>query len=500
LFGWPAEEIIGKPITLLLPPDRLHEEASILERLRDGKRVERFETIRVTRDGRQIPVSVSVSPMRDTEGRVIGASKVVHDISETVKAREAAAQEHQEARRAEKEIERLLTNERKARAEVERTNRMKDEFLATLSHELRTPLNAILGFSQLIEKKPGDVNAVIEGVQVITRNAKMQVDLISDLLDMSRIVSGKLRLDVKEVNLADVINAGLDAIRHSAQSRGIVIETSFPREALLARGDEGRLQQVVWNLLSNAVKFTPRRGRIRVSLKSDNGNAKIVVHDTGIGVRSDVLPYLFERFRQADSSASREHGGLGIGLAIVKHLVELHGGSVSAASEGEGKGATFTVELPLAGVPVMAPAPEPPPETAYTLPEPDEDLIDFDGLEVLAIDDQPDSRAFLTRVLEERRARVINASSAEEGLFVLKQHKPDIVLCDIGMPGVDGYQFIRTMRETGDHTPALAVTAFARPEDRLRALRAGYQGHITKPVNPAELFATIAVFVGQDKS
>jgi PAS domain S-box-containing protein len=580
--------------------------------------VERYEGVRVAKDGRHLHVAVSVSPIRDNAGRVVGASNVSHDISDMVRAREAAAREHewlsttlssigdavittdargritylnpvaekvtgwstseaagveldrvfrilneetrekvespaaralregvivglanhtvlirkdgqeraiddsaapirngdgslagcvlvfrditerrQETKRAQNEIERLLSNERKARAEVERTNRMKDEFLATLSHELRTPLNAILGFSQIIEKNPGDVKTVKEGVQIITRNAKIQVDLISDLLDMSRIVSGKLRLDVREVNLVDVVNGGLDAIRHSAQAKGIHIECNLPRIAPVSRGDEGRLQQVVWNLLSNAVKFTPKHGRITVTLRSEGSNATIMVHDTGIGIRREMLPYLFERFRQADSSASRDHAGLGIGLAIVKHLVELHGGSVYAESQGEGSGATFTVELPLAGSPALSDHDEPAAERLATA-EVEDDDVDLEGLEVLAIDDQIDSRMFLTRILEEHHARVFNASSAREGLFVLQKHKPNIVLCDIGMPGVDGYQFIRTMRESGDHTPALAVTAFARPEDRLRALRAGYQGHITKPINPAELLATIAVFTGQD--
>jgi PAS domain S-box-containing protein len=621
LYGYHENEIVGQPISLLLPADRKGEEEQILRKLREGVAVQRYEGVRLTRDGRRIHVAVSVSPIRDQDGRVIGASNASHDISETIKARAAAAQEHewlsttlasigdavittdgeghitylnpiaeevtgwngndasghplervfrivnedshetaenpvaralregtivglanhtvlirkdgteraiddsaapirntdgrvigcvlvfrdiserrQEAKRAENEIQRLLSNERKARAEVERTNRMKDEFLATLSHELRTPLNAILGFGQIIEKNPGDVKIVKEGVQIITRNAKIQVDLISDLLDMSRIVSGKLRLDVRDVNLVDVVNAGVDAIRHSAQAKGIRVEMNLPRIAPVSRGDEGRLQQVVWNLLSNAVKFTPRHGRIDVTLHSEGTNATITVHDTGVGIQRDMLPYLFERFRQADSSAAREHAGLGIGLAIVKHLVELHGGSVYAESEGEGNGATFTVELPLAGAPSVSQPVEPKAGPEPVATEVEDDDVDLEGLEVLAIDDQPDSRMFLTRILEEHHARVLNASSAKEGLFVLKKHKPNIVLCDIGMPGVDGYQFIRTMRESGDHTPALAVTAFARPEDRLRALRAGYQGHITKPINPAELLATIAVFTGTDNA
>lgn len=619
LFGYSADEIIGKPITVLLPPDRLQEETDILNRLRQGTPVERFETIRVTKDGRLIPVAVRVSPIRDSEGRVIGASKIVHDIAEMVGARDALAEEHElvettlasigdavittdaaalitylnpvaervtgwsradaigkplervfhvmnestrrpienpalralregtivgveapaillrsdgservvddsaapirgregkvvgcvlvfrdvsdrrrEARRAEEEIERLLANERKARVEVERINRMKDEFLATLSHELRTPLNAILGFGQLIQKSPGDLKVVTEGIQVITRNARLQADLIADLLDMSRIISGKIRLDIADVNLKEITMAGIDAIRHSAAARGIFIDTDLPREPVRARGDSGRLQQVVWNLLSNAVKFTPRHGRINVALETDGANARILVRDTGTGIRAEMLPHLFERFRQADSSAAREHGGLGIGLAIVKHLVELHGGSVYAASEGEGKGSLFTVELPLIGMPLAAAARESERPVSVTAdPIDDLDDVDLDGLEVLAIDDQEDSLIYLTRVLEEHGARVIHASSADEGLWALGKYRPQIVLCDIGMPQVDGYQFIRRMRESGDHTPALAVTAFAHAEDRLRALRAGYQGHITKPLNPAELLATIMVFTGQ---
>jgi PAS domain S-box-containing protein len=618
LFGYSAREIVGKPVTILLPPDRIHEERDILNRLRLGRPVERFETIRVTKDGRHIPVAVSVSPIRGDDGRVIGASKLVRDISDVVAAREALAQKHEllsttlasigdavittdakaritylnavaentvgwsfddavgeplervfrlvdeatrhpienpalqvlrdgakvdrsnhsvllrkngeertindsaapirardgsvagcvvvfhdvserrsESRRAAHEIERLLANERRARAEVEQTNRMKDEFLATLSHELRTPLNAILGFSQLIQKNPADLKGVKEGIQVIRRNAQAQVDLISDLLDMSRIISGKLRLDVQDVNLAEVVAASVDAIRHSAQTKGISNDTDIPDEDVLSRGDAGRLQQVVWNLLSNAVKFTPRRGCIGVTLRADSIAAKIVVEDNGIGIPADVLPHMFERFRQADSSAAREHGGLGIGLAIVKHLVELHGGTVYAASDGEGKGAVFTVELPLVTErPAAAETDGAPLESAADLSNEEGD-VDLAGLSIVAVDDQEDSRMFLARVLESSHARVISAASAEEGMSAVKKHHPDIVLCDIGMPGVDGYQFIRELRESGNHTPALAVTAFARAEDRLRALRAGYQAHVAKPVDPAELLATIAVFIVQ---
>jgi CheY-like chemotaxis protein len=255
------------------------------------------------------------------------------------------------------------------------------------------------------------------------------------------------------------------------------------------RGDAGRLQQVVWNLLSNAVKFTPKNGRIEIALARKGSHVEIVVSDTGIGVKADFLPHLFERFRQSDASAARQHGGMGIGLTIVKHLVELHGGRVHAASAGEGQGATFTVELPVA----LTPAPVAVSSGDVRTGAGDDQVL-LGGLKVLAVDDQEDSRHLFKRLLEERSALVVTAASSDEALLAVREHRPDVILCDIGMPVKDGLEFIRQLREQGDGTPALAVTAFARPEDRVQVLRAGYQGHIAKPVNAAELIATVAVF------
>jgi signal transduction histidine kinase/ActR/RegA family two-component response regulator len=430
-------------------------------------------------NGEEFPIEAAISQV-ETDGKRV-FTVILRDITE----------------RKLLEIERivLLDSERAARAQSEQSSRIKDEFLATLSHELRTPLNAILGWSRLMESKRADAKTIDEGIQVITRNATAQADLIADLLDMSRIISGKLRLEVNDVHLADVITAGIDAVRHSADAKGIRIQSVLDSALGPIRGDASRLQQVIWNLLANAVKFTPKGGRIVVTLAKTDSHAEITVADTGIGIKPEFLPHLFERFRQADASTTRTQGGLGLGLAIVKHIVELHGGIVRADSEGDGEGATFTIELPFTVKRKPTDTPEnvaeqrreQPSLTAY-------DEVDLSGITILAIDDEADTRDLLRRVLEECRARVFAAASADEGLLAVQEYRPSIILCDIGMPDKDGYDFIKQLRQRGDDTTALAVTAFARSEDRLRALRAGYQGHITKPVEPAELVATVAAF------
>jgi signal transduction histidine kinase/CheY-like chemotaxis protein len=404
-----------------------------------------------------------------------------------------------ERKRAEAALRESEVRERAARTEAEQASRVKDEFLATLSHELRTPLNAILGWSRLIDKNPGDPETVREGVRVITRNARVQADLIADLLDMSRIISGKLRLELEDVNLSDVVAASMDAIRHTADAKGIRIQAVLSPFLDTVRGDAGRLQQVVWNLLSNAVKFTPKGGDVEVVLARKGSRAEITIRDTGPGIEPELLPHLFERFRQGDASAARKHGGLGLGLSIVKQLVELHGGSVRAESRGAGQGATFTVELPLALVdPSEGEEGEHEEARAPSHPTARRDF-DLTGIRVLAIDDHADTRDLLTRVLEDSHAHVVMASSADEGLQALSRHRPHVVLCDIGMPGKDGYEFIRELRARGDSTPVVAVTAFARAEDRLRSLRSGYQAHVSKPVEPSEVVATVAALTGAAK-
>jgi signal transduction histidine kinase len=388
--------------------------------------------------------------------------------------------------------------ERAARAEVERVSLMKDEFLATLSHELRTPLNAVLGWSELLLSRTAAESDSRRGLEVIARNARAQAQLIEDLLDMNRIISGKLRLDVQPMDVAMVIEAAIDSVRPSADAKSIRLRALLDPSAGPVVGDPNRLQQVVWNLLSNAVKFTPKGGKIDVILTRVNSHIEITVSDSGMGIRIDFLPHVFERFRQADSSTTRQHTGLGLGLGIVKQLVELHGGSVRAESAGEGHGTTFTVTLP---VRVARGGVDRAPPTTLQTAKIDQPEIGLTGLKVLVIDDELDAREMVKYVLINADATVLTASSAEEGLAVLRSDRPDIVVSDIGMPDKDGYQLMRELRtlpvSQGGKTPAIALTAFARSEDRTRALLAGYQVHIAKPIEPHELVVTIGSLAGR---
>jgi signal transduction histidine kinase/CheY-like chemotaxis protein len=380
-------------------------------------------------------------------------------------------------------------SERSARREAERASAIKDEFLSTLSHELRSPLNAILGWVRILEKRPTDAKLADEGIEVISRNAKAQSDLIADLLDMNRILSGKVRLEISNVGLSEVIREAIDTMRPAAESKQIRMEQVLSPSADAVRGDPSRLQQVLCNLLSNAVKFTPKGGRVQVTLKKTGSQADIVISDTGTGIDAKFLPHVFDRFRQGDASTTRRHGGLGLGLAIVKQLVELHGGTAHAESAGEGRGATFTISLPLALMQVAPVAGTAAPDA----PQSAED-VDLAGITILAVEDQSDARELLRVVLERCHARVLTAGSADEALTLLDTARPDIILCDVGMPGKDGYEFIVELRRRQNLTPALAVTAFARTEDKVRALRAGFHAHVAKPIEPAELLSTVAVF------
>ena len=405
-------------------------------------------------------------------------------------------------KRAEEERATLLASERSARSAAERASRMKDEFLATLSHELRTPLNAILGWSQLLHRSRLTEDLRREGLETIERNARLQTQLISDLLDMSRIISGKLRLEVEEIELSDVIAAALETVRPAAEAKHIHVESECNAQPVFVHGDPGRLQQICWNLLSNAIKFTPANGRVRVNLQVDEGQAVISVTDTGVGIRADFLPYLFERFRQMDSSTTREHRGLGLGLSIVKQLVELHGGTVAAQSEGAGRGATFTVRLPLSVVHARPAGHFALPMAGSEVPEAAFGGAALQGVRVLAVDDEPDARELVRRILAECGAEVATAESTGQALEWLKQHgRPDVLISDIGMPREDGYDLIRKVRELsaecGGTVPALALTAFARPDDRKHALFAGYTAHLSKPVDPAELQSVVATLAGR---
>ncbi len=671
MFGYTAEEAVGKPITMLFPPERLHEEPMILERMRRGERIDHYETERVRKDGSRLDISLTVSPIRDSKGNVVGISKIGRDVTERKRAeavlrdesrvmellnkagaviasqldlqsllqavtdaatelsgaqfgtffynstdengealvlytlsgapREAfdefghpratalfgptfrgegtircddvlkdprygqmpphhgmpprhlpvrsylavsvvsrtgevigglffghpepgvfterterviegvAAQAavavdnarlYEGAKRSAAERDRLLEAERAARSQAERVSLQKDEFLATLSHELRTPLNAILGWAQILRRgKLDDKESVEEGLDVIERNARVQTQLIEDLLDMSRIVSGKIRLDVQRVDLQDVVKAAVASVRHSAEAKEIRLQVVLDPLAGPVRGDPNRLQQCFWNLLSNAIKFTPKGGKVQVGLERVNSHLEVCVTDTGQGIRPEFLPHVFERFRQADGSTTRKHGGLGLGLSIVKHLVELHGGAVRAKSAGEGQGSTFCVELPL--MVVHPPEPEVPREHPRAPAAASAERFDhpsLDGLTVLVVDDEADARTLIKRVLEECGARVLLAASAAEGFEILRRERPSMIVSDIGMPGEDGYDFIRRVRKLpaaeGGRTPAAALTAFARAEDRTRALRAGYQTHVAKPVEPTELSAVVASLAG----
>jgi signal transduction histidine kinase/ActR/RegA family two-component response regulator len=398
---------------------------------------------------------------------------------------------YEAARRSADERARLLEAERQARAEVERVSLMKDEFLATLSHELRTPLNAVLGWSEvLLRRMPGDP-ATVKALEAIARNARAQAQLIDDLLDMNRIVSGKIRLDVQRFELAPVVEAALDSVRPSADAKSIAIRKTLDPDAGPLFGDPDRIQQVVWNLLSNAVKFTPRSGKIDVVVRRVESHVEIDVHDSGLGISPEFLPHLFERFRQADSSTTRKHGGLGLGLSIVKQLVELHGGSVLASSQGTGQGASFRVNLPLR--PVLDPSPSGNTSRGFARIETPE--VSLAGVAVLVVDDEADARELVRMVLGEAGAVVQTAASADEAIALIRLHRFDVIVSDIGMPDRDGYHLIREVRamapREGGRIPAIALTAFARSEDRTRAMLAGYQVHVSKPIEPRELVATI---------
>ncbi len=404
---------------------------------------------------------------------------------------------------AQAEREQLLAREQNARQQAEANNRLKDEFLATVSHELRTPLTAILGWTQFMRRGRLDEEATAHALEVIDRNGQAQLHLVEDLLDVSRIISGKLRLDVRAVEFAAVIGAALDAARPAALAKSITLHTTLDPQAAHVSADADRLQQVVWNLVNNAVKFTPTGGRVEVSTRPAGATVEIIVADTGEGIAPEFLPYVFDRFRQANGQMTRAHGGLGLGLAIARQLVELHGGTIAVASEGTGRGATFTVSLPLlapqaAPVEVAAPARTSPALLSATEFECGTELA---GVRVLVVDDEADARELFAITLTECGAQVLTAASAAEALALIEHERPDALLADIGMPEEDGYALITKVRqlppERGGRTPAAAITAYARAEDRMRALRAGFQTHLPKPIKDAELITLVANLAGR---
>jgi PAS domain S-box-containing protein len=668
LYGYTAEEVIGQPVTMLIPEGLPDEEPRILGQIRRGERVDHYETVRVRKDGTHVEVSLTVSPVKDADGRIIGASKIARDItarksaekqlreqSEIIEAvnrvgqavageldqhklvqavtdaateitgahfgsffynvldergasymlytlsgvpREAfehfpmpratdlfgptfrgegailiadvrkdprygknspyfgmpeghlpvvsylavpvisrsgevygglffgdpkegvfterasriveglAAQAavamdnarlYDAAQRARAEAEQVAEEKERLYVDAQESSRLKDEFLATVSHELRTPLTAILGWAHMLRMGQFNDESALKAFETIERNARAQAQLIDDLLDVSRIITGKLRIDVRPIDPNSFIEAAIESVRPAAEAKGVRVQKIVDTGVVTVSGDPVRLQQVVWNLLSNAIKFTPRGGSVQVRLERINSHIEIGVSDSGAGIAQEFLPYVFDRFRQADQRTTRRHGGLGLGLAIVRHLVELHGGTVRAESRGKGEGATFTVMLPVA--PVYQNAAQEGrvhPAARDTLPSydcPDR----LDGLKILVVDDEPDTRDLLKVGLGQCGAAVTVVGSASEALEAMSRAVPDLLISDIGMPEQDGYELIRRVRELpsagGGKVPAIALTAYARVEDRMHALRAGYQMHVPKPVELAELVAVAASLV-----
>jgi PAS domain S-box-containing protein len=672
LFGYTADEVVGKHIAILIPPEHIDEEPGILARLRAGERIEHYETVRKRKDGTLRNISLTVSPIRGPGGRIVGASKIARDITESKRAearlREAlkdAQEAHEEidtinrlgqmlsegldqhrlvqavtdaateltgahfgaffynvldergesymlytlsgvppeafahfpmprnteifaptfagegavriadvhgdprygknspyygmpeghlpvvsylavpvtsrsgevlgglffghpeedvfterherivaglaaqtavamdnarlydaARRGREQAETAAEENERLYRETQEANRLKDEFLAMLSHELRTPLTAILGWAHMLRTGQFDEHNIANAYETIERNARAQAQLIDDLLDVSRIITGKLRLDMRAINPNAFIESAIEAVRPGAESKGVRIQKIMDTGVTSVAGDPVRLQQIVWNLLSNAVKFTPRGGLIQLRLSRVNSHVEIAVSDTGQGINAEFLPHVFDRFRQADQRITRAHGGLGLGLSIVRHLVELHGGTVHAESEGEGRGSTFTVMLPVAPVYMETEAGERVhPSARETLPTYDcpERL---EGMKILIVDDERDTVEMLRVGLTHCGAVVTVAGSGAEALEALSSSTPDVMISDIGMPDMDGYELMRKIRampaESGGRVPAVALTAYARTEDRLQALRSGYQMHVPKPVELAELVAVAA--------
>lgn len=491
IFGYTADEAIGKQVYLIIPPERHDEEEVILGKLRRGERIDHFETVRRRKDGSLIDVSVTVSPIKDGSGFIVGASKVARDITER--------------KQIEKERENLLEREKKSRAMAEEASRLKDEFLATVSHELRTPLNSMFGWIRLLRDGRVDDASASRALEVLERNARAQSQLIEDILDTSRIMSGKLRLDLQLVALPEVVAAAMDSIRPMAEAREIKVQMHLDPDAGPVLGDPGRLQQVIWNVLTNSVKFTQKGGRVHLRLGRVDSQVHIIVTDTGQGISPEFLPHVFDRFRQAEGGTTRRHGGLGLGLAIVRQLVELHGGDVRVQSEGLGKGATFSISLPLPAANTSPsrlasrtePLTAPPGEPNWSL----ESAPSLRGVRVLVVDDEADARDLLMTILDQCGAEVRTAASAAEGLGLVNGWSPHVIVSDIGMPDVDGYMFIRRVRalapENGGNTPAAALTAYTKMEDRLKALSAGYQTHVGKPVDPTELATIVGSLAGR---
>jgi PAS domain S-box-containing protein len=469
MFGYTEAEAVGKSIRMLIPAHLQDEEDVVLGKLRAGEKVDHYETVRLRKDGTPVEISLTVSPIHDDAGNVVGASKIARDVSERTRLL-AAAQD---------------------------ASRMKDDFLAVLSHELRTPLNAIVGYSRLFRGGLLPPDQAQRGFETLERNATWLAQIVEDVLDVSRIVSGKIRLDVQPVELPVIVDNAVSTMQPAADAKGVRLQALIDPRVGPVSGDPDRLQQVVWNLVANAVKFTRKGGRVQVRLERSNSHVEIIVSDTGIGIKAEFLPHVFERFRQAETGPTRSAGGLGLGLAIVKHIVEMHGGTVQAVSAGEGEGSTFTVRLPL-----MIIKPDTVERREHPLTErrqPLKLLSSLRGIRVMAVDDEADALTLLRDVLQAAGAEVTTASSPMVVLETIAAVKPDVLIADLGMPEMDGNELIERIRASSDsavrNVPALALTAFARSEDRTKALQSGYEMHLAKPVDPGELVASVATLM-----
>lgn len=480
-----ADEYIGRQWVDFWEDEKREAARRVLEAAAAGKTAE-IEGVRRTMKGTPKYWHASVAPISGDSGKTLRLVSTSRDITER--------------REAERERERLLRNEQAARKDAEIANRLRDEFLATVSHELRAPLNSILGWARLMQKGHLDQATTEKAVDTIVRNSESQNRLIEDLLDVSRIISGKLRLEVMTVKPVNIVESALETVRPAADAKGIKIEIKGESDISHISGDPNRLQQVIWNLLSNAIKFTPPDGEVRLEIERAADFVEIRVMDTGVGIKKEFLPHVFDRFRQADASSIRKFGGLGLGLAIVRHITEMHGGTVHADSAGENKGSTFIVRLP-----VVVQTAE---EEAATAERANRvraletgTKLSLDGMLILVVDDEEDTRQLLVQSLTFYGATVITAESAEEAFETLLKKNPDVLVSDIGMPDEDGYSLIKRIRALTNRqhrdVPAIALTAFTRAQDRMRALTSGYQNHVAKPVEPDELATVIASLTGR---
>ena len=530
LFGWKAEEVLGKHVTdwQFVFADDVNDVVQLTSKQREGAEQQGVLRNRnYTKDGSILHCEWYNSVLADEQGKPVSVLSLVLDVT----ARELA----------EEERARLLLREREAREEAERADRLKDEFLATLSHELRTPLTSVLGWATLIRSGEIDEANFAVALETIERNARLQARLIDDLLDVSRIITGNLHLELRPIDLAPVVEAARDAVRPAADAKEIQLQTILDDSPCVIKGDSNRLRQVVWNLLLNAIKFTPRSGSVTATLRCAGSSVVLTVRDTGEGIDAAFLPHVFDRFRQAEGSISRRQGGLGLGLAVVRHLVELHGGNVMAESGGKGMGATFTVELPVfkqsdqpvsssgerVGITALKNVTMPNPafastetavplnhraiefgnahgvKTAVKAVKEDRALANqrLDGIRVLVVEDDADARSLVHKLLELSGATVVSTSSAAEALEALATAVPDVLISDIAMPDEDGYSFLRRVRnlppERGGGIPAIALTGYAGARDKMDTFAAGYQAHISKPIEPTDLMTVIIGLVGR---